>query len=232
MRPGFTLVELLVVIAIIAVLIALLLPALNKARQAAQTVACESNLRQIYTALLMYSQDNRGWIPWAIAPGTFGGSTTYASDRGFPIWTCYIHQFPLQGTVKPFQAATNYLGSPGNGRCDVFYCPVQEQPNLTRGSYALNAREGFENSPPYPQQGTWYDNYGSYRLQATIRPADMFLLADAVSPNYLLTSSIGQIDYRHNTNYTNMLYHDGHVISLMFREIPTNEQTVPWRNRP
>jgi len=59
---GFTLIELLVVIAIISVLIAILLPALRKAREAARTVACLSNLRQIALAAQQYVQDNRGWV--------------------------------------------------------------------------------------------------------------------------------------------------------------------------
>jgi len=62
---GFTLVELLVVIGIVAVLIAMLLPALKKAREAAKTIVCESQLRQIGTALVMYAGDNQDrWPPY------------------------------------------------------------------------------------------------------------------------------------------------------------------------
>src|SRR5439155_16426604 len=62
-RRGFTLLELLVVVGIIAVLLALLLPALNRARRQARSVACLANLHQLGIAFQSYFQQNRGRPP-------------------------------------------------------------------------------------------------------------------------------------------------------------------------
>jgi prepilin-type processing-associated H-X9-DG protein len=51
------------VIGIIAILISILLPALNQARRKAQAVNCASNMRQIYMAILMLTQDTKGKLP-------------------------------------------------------------------------------------------------------------------------------------------------------------------------
>ena len=63
---AFTLVELLVVIGIISVLISALLPALGRARAAANSIDCQARLRQMGQALQIYTVNNKGLLPWGV----------------------------------------------------------------------------------------------------------------------------------------------------------------------
>ena len=70
---AFTLVELLVVIGIISVLIGILMPALTAARRNAAKVRASSNLRQLMTAYVQYSVDNKGSLLLGYPPPVVRG---------------------------------------------------------------------------------------------------------------------------------------------------------------
>ncbi len=115
-RAGFTLIELLVVIAIIAILAAILFPVFAKARDKARQTACLSNLKQIGTAMMMYTQD---WDEMYPVSKTYQG---FGTD-----WALNV---------------VNSLGSSYTKNWDVFKCP-SETPQVFGWGTAAGRLSGY-----------------------------------------------------------------------------------------
>jgi prepilin-type N-terminal cleavage/methylation domain-containing protein/prepilin-type processing-associated H-X9-DG protein len=174
---GFTLIELLVVIAVIAILAALLLPALNRAKLAAESTTCRNNVRQLMLGTSMYVQQ------FSAYPG--GGQNGALS--------------PLMGQIEPFVGAAYPMDNYSNGvylgpRNSVYACPGYNRARGAFGSarwldgsvrvrtvsYAYNyfgtgPMFGLVNYPTTDASGL-----APLRENQVVKPSDMIAFGDSV----------------------------------------------------
>jgi prepilin-type N-terminal cleavage/methylation domain-containing protein/prepilin-type processing-associated H-X9-DG protein len=162
---AFTLVELLVVIGIIALLISILLPALNRAREAAYTIKCASNLHSIGNGMAMYAANYKGALPlsneYTGTTITNGVQEPTSPGNGYTHWSSFLYN-------NAYEAAPPYSVFQSASGWGMFQCPSLDKGGLPpANTFAGNNDDGLQNESP----STGVLDFQAPRLSYTVNEA-------------------------------------------------------------
>ncbi len=173
---AFTLIELLVVIAVIAILAALLLPALSKAKEAARSTQCRSNLHQITLGYTVSVDDDAGQLAWNGYPyGGLGPAYEYGNMSSAAGWFAKTWGVANQGWICPDapQMRTNANSQPMPGPGPGFAGTVNSAWQVNefdgwwwwwdgRNIYQTNRAGSYAGNSWLAQWGGWWWGGGPY----------------------------------------------------------------------
>lgn len=193
-RKRFTLIELLVVIAIIAILASMLLPALNKARERARQITCNSNLRQMALLVSYYLDESDMYYPQSNLP-SLGG------DLAAAYWPRYLGNYLIG---RPLNRWVVHDPTP-----KLQLCPSMAAPTHSYQTYGLSSALCYNKS---------------IRATIIKRPSKMLELTEpnesATKLDYgFYIASYDRIRKPRHGKYYNVAFVDGHVEQLTLSDL-------------